>query len=130
MTRLRRLATAARRLPPRGAAAARRRPRTAAGVTLLAAAVGIVAVALFVMRPASAGAPLQAGPIFTVRDGWTLAELERHIEAGDVDAITSSPPTSSAPAGELIARTRSGQIVTINLSVGAAEAASALNSLG
>jgi cell division protease FtsH len=129
MNRLRRLTTAARRLPSRGAAAARRRPRTSAGIGLLVTALVIIAVAFIVMRPATPPLQAQTGPVFTVRDGWTLAELERHIEAGDIDAITSSPGTSAA-GGELIARTRSGQVVTVNLSVGPAEAVSALTSLG
>ncbi|HEY8438037.1 MAG TPA: AAA family ATPase [Candidatus Limnocylindrales bacterium] len=130
MNRLRRLATATRRLPSRGAATARRRPRIAAGVGLLVTALVIVAVAFVAMRPATPPLQAQTGPVFTVRNGWTLAELERHIEAGDIDAITSSPATASAPGGELVARTRSGQVVTVNLSVGAAEAVSALTSLG
>ena len=129
MKRLRRLATAAGRLPPRGVAAARRRPRTAAGLAFLATALAIVAVALVLMRPAASVGQSQT-PVFTVRDGWTLAELERHIEAGDIDAITSSPASGSGGAGELIARTRSGQVVTIDLAVGPAEAVSALTSLG
>jgi len=74
--------------------------------------------------------PVAASPSFTIRDGWTLADLERRIEAGDITAITATSPTAGTPTGELLARTRDGQIVSIDLSVGAGEAASALNSLG
>jgi cell division protease FtsH len=52
------------------------------------------------------------------------------VEAGDVTAITASVPTAAAPAGELLARTRDGQVVQIDLAVGPAEAVSALNALG
>jgi cell division protease FtsH len=67
-----------------------------------------------------------------VRSGWTLAELERHLEAGDVDAITSGGSAGSpgSTAGELVARTRDGQLVAINLSVTPQDAVAALTSLG
>src|SRR3954453_11787092 len=128
MKRLRRLATSAGRLPSRGIAAARRRPRTAAGAPLLSTGLAIVAIVLLASvlgRPATT-AQL---PTFTVRDGWTLADLQRHIESGDVDAITAVPSSGSG-AGSLLARTRTGEVITINLSVNAADAVSALTSLG
>ena len=77
-------------------------------------------------RPVTAA----TSPSFTIREGWTLADLQKRIDAGDVTAITAAQPSSSAPAGELLARLRDGQVVKIDLAVGAAEAASALNSLG
>ena len=107
MKRLRRLTAPAGRLSARGIAAARRRPRRTAVATLLLATLAILVVGLAIAtRPATA--PLTAGPVFTVRDGWTLAELERHIESGDVDAITAAG--GSGPA-QLLARTRTGQVV-------------------
>ena len=129
MKRLRRLASSGRRLPARGIATARRRPRAAATGALLALLVGTIAIGLIVTT-ATRAAPIVPAPTFTVRDGWTLAELERHIEDGDVEAITASGPSAGSPAGELLARTRGGQVVTIDLSVGAADAVTALTSLG
>ncbi|HEV7809587.1 MAG TPA: AAA family ATPase, partial [Candidatus Limnocylindrales bacterium] len=128
--RLRRLATATRRLTTRARSGARRRPRFALGLllvltgTILAGSAGVV-----LLTSASAAAPLTA-TTFTVRSGWTLAELERHVEDGDVEAITGRPPTSAQPAGELLARTRAGQVVAIDLSVSAPDAVSALTALG
>jgi predicted PurR-regulated permease PerM len=129
MNRLRRLAAPVGRLRSRGVAAARRRPRRAAAATIVVTSIAIIAVALAVVG--RSGPPLTAvqGPNFTVRDGWTLAELERHIESGDVDAITASP-AGDGTSQELLARTRSGQVVTVDLSVNAADAVSALSSLG
>jgi cell division protease FtsH len=132
MTALRRFVAAARRLPARGAAAARRRPRSFAAAALLAILVGILlAGELALIGSQSPVTTTEATPpVFTIRDGWTLADLQRRIEAGDVTAITASPANAASPAGELLARTRDGQVVQIDLSVGAAEAVSALNSLG
>src|SRR5689334_15141371 len=129
MNRLRRLAAPVGRLRSRGVAAARRSPRRAAAATIVVTVIAILAVALVVVtRP---GPPLTAvqGPSFTVRDGWTLAELERHIESGDVDAITASP-AGDGGSEVLLARTRTGEVVTVDLSVNAADAVSALTSLG
>jgi cell division protease FtsH len=132
MTAFRRIVAAARRLPARGAAAARRRPRSFAAAALLAILVGLLlAGELALIGSQSPVTTTEAtAPVFTIRDGWTLADLQRRIEAGDVTAITASPATAASPAGELLARTRDGQVVQIDLSVGAAEAVSALNSLG
>ena len=132
MTAFRRLASATQRLSTRVVVAARRRPRTFAAAGLLTLLVGVLLAAELVVigsqAPTTAGA--NPAPSFTVRDGWTLVELERHIEAGDVTAITATPGSATDPAGELLARTRDGQVVPISLSVDASEAASALNSLG
>ena len=130
MNRLRRFAASLRQLPARGVSAARRRPRQVAAGALLVLLVGLLvagSLARLAMTPAAAE-PL--GPVFTIRSGWTLAELERHIEAGDIDAITALPPSSTAPGGELLARTREGQVVTVDLSVGVSDAVTALTSLG
>ena len=131
MTALRRLIAATRRLPTRSRAAVRGRPRAFAAGALLVVLVGLLAVGQLAMiakepRPVTT----DTSPSFTIRDGWTLADLQMRIEAGDVTAITAVPASSSAPSGELLARTRDGQVVKIDLAVGAAEAASALNSLG
>jgi cell division protease FtsH len=131
MTALRRILATARRLSASATRAVRSRPRTYAAAGLLTILVGILlAGEIVLMAGQPAAVTANPGPAFTIRDGWTLADLERHIEAGDVTAITAVPATAAAPAGELLARTRDGQVVTIDLSVGASEAVSALNSLG
>jgi cell division protease FtsH len=130
--RPRRPAATVRHRLARLAEAARRRPRTTAAIGILAVVFAIGGGAALVSannHPVSA-TTADPGPAFTVRDGWTLAELERHIEAGDIDAITASPSTPGSGEGELLARTRSGQIVSIDLSVSAPDAATALTSLG
>ena len=130
MNRLRRLPATARRLTRPATRAIRRRPRAFAATGLLAILVSLLLVAevaFLTGPPATTG---QAGPRFTVRGGWTLAELQTHVEAGDIDAITALPATGANPAGELLARTRDGQVVAIDLSIGAAEAVAALNALG
>ena len=79
------------------------------------------------------GAPPAAAPgvpTFTVRTGWTLAELQRRIESGEVEAISAVPASPASPAGELVVKTKTGTVVPIDLSVGVGEAISALNSLG
>ena len=90
MTRLHRLTAATRQRLSHGAAALRRHPRPlAAGVVAVAVAVvlgGVLAVSSGTSKPV---APSE--PAFTTRSGWTLADLERHIEAGEVDAITAEP---------------------------------------
>jgi cell division protease FtsH len=71
-------------------------------------------------------------PTFTEADGWSLVELERHLEAGDVSAISATPASTAAsgePAG-LVVRTRDGQVISIDLAVSAGEAVSALSGLG
>src|SRR6266550_1828747 len=76
--------------------------------------------------------PPAGQPTFTYAGGWSLVELERHLQAGDVTAISatsSSPAAGNAPDG-LVVKTRDGQIVTINLAVSAGQAVSALSGLG
>jgi ATP-dependent Zn protease len=110
--------------------AVRRRPRSFAAGSLLAIIVALVAaggLALISTNP-----PIESAgqPSFTVRGGWTLAELQHRIEAGEVDAVTAGPATAASPAGELLARTKTGSVVSIELSVGAGEAVAALRALG
>jgi cell division protease FtsH len=131
MTSLRRLAASLQRRSRAVRAALRRRPRTAAALALVALLVGLAGVGqlltLTSSRPAGTASTM---PGFTVRDGWTLAELERHVEAGEIEAITASAPTTANPAGQVLARTRSGEVVTIDLTVGSSDAVAALTALG
>jgi cell division protease FtsH len=128
MKPLRRLASSARRLPSRAVASARRRPRAAVAGGLLILLVGTLSVGLVLASAARPASPA-TGPSFTLRAGWTLAELERHLEDGDVVAITADP-SALGPSGDLLAKTRDGQVVTVDLSVGASDAIAALTALG
>src|SRR5947207_768271 len=132
---IRRLAAVTRVRANATRALVRRRPRIAAAclfVVLVALAGLIAAGSQLLLNPSSPanGAAANGAPGFTSRGGWTLADLERHIEAGDVLAITAGPANQSNPGGQLLARTRTGQVVSIDLSVGASGAISALTSLG
>ncbi|HET7029520.1 MAG TPA: AAA family ATPase [Candidatus Limnocylindrales bacterium] len=111
-------------------AAVRRRPRTTAAAGLLGIVVVLAAGGAVAVISGAPAAPSHQTPTFTVRNGWTLAELEHRIESGDVDAISASPGTAASPAGELVVRMKDGSVVTIDLSVGVGEAVSALNALG
>jgi cell division protease FtsH len=115
-----------RRLPGASLAAARRRPRRTIVLALaLVAALGVgTASLLTAARPAGS-----SEPTFTSRVSWTLAELERHVAAGEVDAITAAPAPNGGVAA-LHARLTDGRVVPITLSVGAADAVAALSALG
>jgi cell division protease FtsH len=131
MTRLRRFATVTRHRLGTTASALRRRPRTTAAAGLLGLVVVLSAGgALALISGTSSPAAVPTGPTFTVRHGWTLAELERHLEAGDIEAISALPATSSSPGGELVVRTTDGTVVTIDLSIGVGDAVGALTALG
>ena len=130
MTTLRRFAASFQRRHAAGRRAVRRRPRTSAAIGLLVLLAGVSGIGLLA---AIAGAPPAAtttAPAFTVRGEWTLVELQRHIEAGEIDAITAMPATAANAAGELLVRTKSGVVVAIDLSVAAPDAVAALTSLG
>jgi cell division protease FtsH len=133
MNTTRRIALAARRRATAARGAIRRRPRTFAAAAVLVAVVALTAgggLALVSTAPPAVSTTTNTAPAFTVRGGWTLADLERHVEAGDVDAITAAPASAANPGGQLLARTRSGQVVAIDLSVDASSAIAALTSLG
>ncbi|HEX8941088.1 MAG TPA: AAA family ATPase [Candidatus Limnocylindrales bacterium] len=107
----------------------RRNPRLAAsGLVALAA---LVVIAVLAASQAPAAAPTTAAPSFSYSGTWTLLELQRHIEAGDVVAVSvGGDATASADAGELAAKTRAGQVVRVSLAVSSADALSALTALG
>ncbi|HET7703547.1 MAG TPA: AAA family ATPase [Candidatus Limnocylindrales bacterium] len=131
MNQLRRLSVTVRRLGATTRADIRRRPRPYAAAGLLSVLVALlVGGQLILLSAGPAATQPQSGPSFTTRDGWTLAELERHVAAGEVEAITARPPTAEQPAGEVLARLQDGRIVTVDLSVGASDAVAALTSLG
>ncbi|HLQ48359.1 MAG TPA: hypothetical protein VK233_05250, partial [Candidatus Dormibacteraeota bacterium] len=130
--RLRRLPL--RRLASRAATAIRRRPRAATAALSVAVLVAIaLGGSLFLVsgQPPAVQAP-SGQATFTYAGGWSLAELQRHLEAGDITAIsaTSSSPAAGNPPDGLVVKTRDGQVVTINLSVSAGQAITALSGLG
>jgi len=118
-----------RPLPGRLLASTRRRriAAVAACVTLS------IVVAAGAFRLVSVPTPVPSGtPTFTYAGTWDLLELQRHIEAGEVVAIT----TADGGTGEridddvLAAKTVSGQVIEIRLDVTPAQAADALARLG
>src|SRR5258706_3446032 len=128
-TMFRRLASTARSRAAVTRAAIRRRPRSFAAAGLLVALVALVGgsgvVLVGTAPPATTGTTITA-PVFTIRGGWTLADLERHIQASDIDAIAAAPANAGYPSGQLLARTRSGQVVSIDLAVSPTDAVVAL----
>lgn len=86
-------------------------------VGLVAAAVGL----FLANRPASNG--------FTYATSWTLPELVRHIEAGDVVAISAASDGGDG-SPELVAETTGGQRVAVVAGVPASDAADALRAMG
>ena len=82
-------------------------------------------------QPPTAPAAAATDPTFTFRDGWTLVELQRHVEAGDVAAISAAKGNGTAGRPDsLVARTTDGQLVPVDLSVDAGQAINALTALG
>ncbi|HET7474252.1 MAG TPA: AAA family ATPase [Candidatus Limnocylindrales bacterium] len=130
MTILRRLAAATRHRLSTTSALVRRRPRTTAAAGLLVI-VTVLAVggAAVLVGGGPAPTPPQS-PSFTIRSGWTLAELVRRIQAGEIEAVTAAPASATTPGGQVLARTRSGEVVTIDLSIAPSEAIGSLSALG
>jgi cell division protease FtsH len=118
----------------RASATVRRRPRPAAALALVAIVAVLAGIWFATSRGlgSTANTPATASdPTFTFRGGWTLVELQRHIEAGDVEAITATPTTTNGQAtDQLLARTTSGQVVPVDLSVEPDQAVAALTALG
>jgi cell division protease FtsH len=130
----RRLQRDLRRLSVRGVATIRRRPWAAAVVGVAAVLAFAAATSLFLLRanpPAPPGSTV-AAPTFTFVEGWTLVELQRQVEAGEVTAITAAETTgpSGQPTQTLLVRTKDGQVVPVDLTVTAGEAVAALTALG
>ena len=119
-----------RRLARSITARARRRPRPAvvAGAVLGALALGLIVFVALRPVPAAPAAPT-SGPSFTYQGTWTLLDLQRHAESGEVAAITAVEGSGADP-DVLVARTRDGQLIRIELVVGAGDAATALATLG
>ncbi|HET7678118.1 MAG TPA: AAA family ATPase [Candidatus Limnocylindrales bacterium] len=95
------------------------------GVTGLALLVGSLWALSFVVPQSSPAAP----SAISYSGEWTLLELERHIQAGDVVAVAVQAPAQGAPA-DLVARTLDRRVMRILTGTSAGDAASALASLG
>src|SRR5438034_5660793 len=142
MLRLERFRRLSRHLPR----PVRRHPRISVTVVAIAVAVALAFGVAFwplgaVSGPSSAGRGPASGatsgvPSFTYSGTWSLLDLQRHIGAGEVVAVTAAPAganTSAAdPSGDqvLVAKTTDGQLIRIALNVSAADAASALSRMG
>jgi ATP-dependent Zn protease len=132
--RVRRIASAIRGVPTRTRAAVRRRPRPFAAAGLLTILVGLLVAGELVTlssKPTIPSPTVAAAPTFTYAGTWTLVDLQRHIEAGEVAAISAtSSQGNGAIADTLLVKTKDGQIVPIDLSVAAGDAVGALTALG
>jgi cell division protease FtsH len=123
-----------RQLPRTIAAVARRRPRTSLGFIVVAAAI-LVGLGGLATLPGGGTAvtPASTTPTFTYAREWSLLELQRHIEAGEIIAVTTpaavNPGQTETPA-HLVAKTADGQVVRVDLTIDAGAAADALASLG
>jgi cell division protease FtsH len=121
-----------RRHALRAAAAIRRRPRAAIAGAAIAVAILVLGGALYLANSRTIPVAQSSGPSFTYAGGWSLVELQRHLEAGDVVAISatsSSPAAGSSPDG-LVVKTRDGQVISVQLTVNASEAVRAISGLG
>ena len=107
--------------------------------TALTVALMIVAVVIAggVSLAGLSGAFTARAPIadtYTFTADWTLLDLERHIQAGEVATISvvAAPSTaaSSTVTDVLAARTASGQWIRVTLAVTPSDALVALRSLG
>ena len=113
-----------------------RRPRlrrpvprpTPRALVVVGATMAVTALVLGLLLP-KAVPPAATGPTFTPAGAWTLLDLQRHLEAGDVAAVTTTGEPGAADAA-MVARTTDGTLVPIALGVDASEAARALAVLG
>ena len=115
--------------------ALRRRSPKAIAATLLAALMVVLLTSVVIVRTGASApgtSPVSSAPTFTFEGGWSFLELQRHIAAGEVSAITAAKGTGTAgqPGETLLVRTTDGQVVAVDLSVTAGEAVTALKSLG
>jgi cell division protease FtsH len=94
------------------------------GATL--AVVLIVALVPSLLRSEPAGS---SSPAFTMSGGWTLLELQRHLEAGDVSEVTATG-TAGSGDGQLVAKLTDGTLVPVELSIAPEDAARSLAALG
>src|SRR5690349_6123440 len=107
----------------------RRPARRVSPRALIATGLAMAAVALVVGLVLPKAAPPSTVPAFTPAGAWSLLDLQRHLEAGDVAAVTTTGQPG-APDGAMVAKTTDGTLVPVALGVSAAEASRALAALG
>ncbi len=120
-----------RRLRRSLVARARRRPRLML-VALVAVTLAVGAGSAWLALGRATAIPAAIAPATVYSATWSLADLTRHADAGDLAAVTiprSAPGEAPAPA-ILVAKTRDGQLIRVDLTVDPGAAASALASLG
>jgi cell division protease FtsH len=100
----------------------------AIGLVVLVASIGILGV---VGSPRGGDAP-SAGPTFSYTGTWDLLQLQRHIDAGEVVALTppGQPADQGADDSVLLAKLRDGQVIRVVLDVTSGQAMDALANLG
>jgi cell division protease FtsH len=106
----------------------RRRP----GLTLLVAGLTTavaIGLAVVVLTPRSPTLP-QPGTAAVYATTWTLGELTRHADAGEVEAITIPRGSDASGPAFLVARTAADQLIRVTLETDPGSAAAALDSLG
>jgi cell division protease FtsH len=96
----------------------------AVGLTVILAIAAVLSLAALT---GAFNAPTRVADTYTFSADWTLLDLERHIDAGEVATISLVAGSST---DVLAARTTSGQWVRITLAVSPADALVALRSLG
>jgi cell division protease FtsH len=106
-----------------------RRPSSRSLLIAGGATLGVVLAAGLIANQLRPQPVTGSAPVFTMTGGWTLLELQQHLEAGDVSAITATG-TPGAGDGRLVARLAGGTLVPVELSVGAEDAARSLAALG
>src|SRR5437762_1075877 len=107
-------------------------------VAVIAVLASVLVVAVLRPGPTATGTPVSGQPSFTYQTSWTLPELTRAIEAGEVTAISVATPDSAvvgpdgteSAGGLLVAKTRSGGLVPVRSGVGTDATVDALRSLG
>jgi cell division protease FtsH len=125
------LESAMRRFGRRIKATARRHFALTLGLSFVT--IGIVGVLSLAALAGAFNADPPALDTYTFTADWTLLDLERHIEAGEVATISLVTAPSGVPATttDVVAvRTTSGQWVRVDLAVSSTDALIALRSLG
>ena len=122
-----------RRFGRRIKATARRHMALTLGLTVVT--IGMVGILSLAALTGAFSPDPRVADTYTFTADWTLLDLERHIEAGEVATISLVTAPSGAPASTpaldvVAARTTSGQWVRVSLNVSAPDALVALRSLG
>jgi cell division protease FtsH len=108
-----------------------RRPRLRRPSARLTLAAAVAAGLLVVVAAVATSRPVAAptGPTFTMSSGWNALELQAHLAAGDLVAITATGLPGKAD-GRLVALLGDGTTVPIDLGTPVEDAARSLAGLG